>query len=649
MYTRLTKGLNDKGILIKPEELDNYIDDINDDYYASINYYTEEHYKKFKETGSVAGITDVQTDKLVFDFDCKTDLEQARQDALEIINRLETKLNIKKSNIEIYFSGQKGFTISIKLKQMISPEKASNLALNVLGKNLKTLDKSLYNASRILRIPNTRHPESGLFKTQLSYKQLLKLSIERIKEYATEPQNLKDVEEAIEIPESLLVITEEKEKQKVNSQYSLDFSRKPPQWRNCKWSLLQGNFESGERHNALTVLAATCRGLGYDKETTYYMCKAALKKQAIRTKQEEFSKEELFQNIIEQSVFTDNWEGGQYTCQKPGFLQDYCQRLGEHTCKDHNEDEKMFVKFDDMAERFFKFAENFEANIIKTGIKELDKHAILAVSTLNGLLGQPGAGKTTMALNYLKNTSRNGISSGFFSLDMGEPIVAAKIIQQKVGMSFSEAMQFCREQKQEARLLINEIMKEDYANVDFCFKAGLTVSDIKEGIKTFEAENQKKMKLVVVDYLECLAGPYNDPTANVGFIANQLKDLANELQVCVLLLLQTQKHSTPDISDPLLTLKGVKGSSLIEQSCTSILTLWREGYNPKFQDDDKYVSFAIVKNRFGGLWTGDFSWNPVTGDISSLTEEERFEFEEFKKRKKQEKIQALTESEKEWQ
>ncbi len=67
------------------------------------------------------------------------------------------------------------------------------------------------------------------------------------------------------------------------------------------------------------------------------------------------------------------------------------------------------------------------------------------------------------------------------------------------------------------------------------------------------------------------------------------------------------------------------------------MSLWREGYNPKTIEDDKYISFAVVKNRLGQLWSDDFSWNGVKGVISELTEEQRYDLEEFKKRKQEQK------------
>lgn len=638
-FVRLTKGVADKGKLVPVNDIYEYIEDQNKDYYASAYYYNDKHYEDFKQTGTIRGTKDVTTNKIWFDFDSASDPEVAQLETIELIRRLE-KFGIQRKNIEIYFSGNKGFHLVVTLNRYITPDQVASICINKFGTNLSSLDRAVYDPSRIFRVPGTRHQKSGLYKIPLTYNQLHDYSINQIKNLASSLDNIQeDFEWEIAYPKDELFEVEEKKKLTTTMVDPIDFTKKPQQWKNCKWALLQGNFKEGERHNALMVIAATCRGLGYDKETTYYMCKSALKKQASLTGQDEFPKEELYTNIIEQSVFTDNWEGGQYSCQKPGWLQSYCNSLGEHKCKAEKE-EPPILKIEEMGPLFSSYAQNFEQNIIKTGINSLDNHVMLCASTLNGLLGQPGAGKTSMSLQYLLNTSTEGINSTFFSLDMGMPIVYAKMVQKLTGVNFKEVLRIFKEDPKKAAALTQQL-KELYKNVGFNFRSGLTVPDMKQTILEQEQQRGEKVKLVVIDYLECIAGPYSDQTANTGFIANQLKDLANDLNTCILLLLQTQKHSTPDVSDPLLSLKGVKGSSLIEQSCSTILTLWREGYNPKTIDDDRYISFAIVKNRFGSLWSGDFSWHGVTGDIRELTEEEQEELAEFKSRKQQAKMEAL--------
>ena len=253
-----------------------------------------------------------------------------------------------------------------------------------------------------------------------------------------------------------------------------------------------------------------------------------------------------------------------------------------------------------------------------------------------------------MAMEFLRNSSLNGINSVFFSMDMGLPVVYAKLIQKAAGVNFKEALDMVKSNPMKTQTIIKQI-KSEYANVNFNFNSGLCVKDMSSFIKHHQESTGKKVRLVVVDYLECVSSKFSDPGASTGLVANELKDMANDLELCVMLLLQTQKHSTPDVSDALLSLKNVKGNSIIEQACTTITTLWREGYNPDYVNDDKYISFAVVKNRFGSLWKGDFAWIGKTGQITSLTEEGYGELAAFKERKRLDKIRALKEKDGDWE
>jgi KaiC/GvpD/RAD55 family RecA-like ATPase len=629
-YYNFKEGLNSKGKLMTLEQLSKLQKDPNKDYYISIYKYNEEQKKRVEEKGTISGIRDVTTDILVWDFDSSNSPDNARKDVVTLAHRLVDKYNVDPDSIQCYYSGSKGFHVVLYLgDKQVTPDQFKK-ATTSIAEGLTTFDAVVSDPARVIRMEYTKHPKTGLFKIPLHVSEVDEMDIEAIKNLAkTSREDMEFSAAPVALPE-VLFKAPEKKKEPVEVEES---TKAPKGWRDYKWSIAQGNFESGERHQALMVLAATCRALGYDKEQTYYMCKSALKKQARRTGQDEFPKEELWENIIEESVFSDRWEGGQYSPKTNPWLKKYCEKMGFDT---EEKEEAPCVDLDTLTNQFTDYATNFEQNIIKTGITELDQNVMFSTSTLNGLLGQPGSGKTTMALNFLLNTSMNGVPSVFLSLDMGAPIVYAKLVQKATGLSFKKALELYRENPAKAKQ-ISEVIKKEYKNVGFNFKSGLTVGDIKNIIQKQSEATGTRPRLLVIDYLECLAGPYSDATANAALIANQLKDLANEEELSILLLLQTQKHSTPDVSDPLLSMKQIKGSSVLEQACSTVLTIWREGYNPNFIDDDKYVSFAVVKNRFGSLWRGDFSWEPIRGTIRSLTEEERDEFEAFKERKKQQR------------
>lgn len=629
-YIRVCDGLNDKGQLIPVSEFDPEFT-ADTDFYSSIYYYNEEQYNKFQVTNSVKGIKDVVTNKLTFDFDSKDNIQLAKNDVLALYKNFNTH-KINPEMTEIYFSGNKGYHIILNLSKDISPEKAEQLAINVFGKDLKTLDLGVYNASRIFRLPNTKNEKSGLYKTQLTYDQFTKFTLKDIKEYAKKPNGYKPGPTIDLNPELLKEEKKEAKIEVIKKEFNIkniDWTKKPRHWKDYRWALAQGYFTSGNRHNALMILAATCRGLGYDKEQTFYLCKAAIKKQAVLTGQEEHSKEELWNNIIEQSIFGDQWEGGQYSPENNAWLKKYCQ---ENNFKWDKEDYKPIISLDDMSKKFTDYATNFDKNIIKTGLPTLDENVMLLASTLVGILGNPGSSKTSQALKILKYNSQQGIQSTFFSMDMGLPIIYAKLIQNLKGYSLKTVMDIYKNSPKEANELIEQV-KKIYKHVGFNFQSGLNVADMKEVIKKQEESTGTPTKLVVIDYLECIASEFSDPTASGGKIANQLKDLANELNVCILLLLQTQKHSTPSVSDPLLSMKQVKGSSILEQAMSVILTLWREGYDPKTVKDDKYVSFACVKNRFGSLWTDDYHWDGIRGETRELNSLEKDDLRIFREEK----------------
>jgi KaiC/GvpD/RAD55 family RecA-like ATPase len=639
-YVRLCKGVSDKGTLVSSDQVMDLVDDTHD-WYVSTFSYTEEHKNKFETSGSIRGIEDVTTNHLYWDFDDKVDPQKAMDDAKTLVSRLSKNMS---GEPEIYMSGSKGFHVIVKVDHELTPEQ-TGLTCIKLAEGLKTLDLSVYNASRILRVPGTKHQKTGLYKFPLTSKELSSWDFNKVKSKAVSLENTHEYSWGKYNLSKEDIVTPKVKENKTTIK-DVDLSQKPSHWKPYKWAIAQGHFESGERHQALMVLAATCRGLGYDKDTTYYICKSALKKQAARTGQDEFPKEELYKNIIEQSIFSDNWEGGQYSPKNSPWLAKYCERMGIKV--EDNDDEKECVEVLDMEKEFTGYAQNFEQNIVKTGIAGIDKNVLFLASTHNGVLGAPGGGKTAFSLEYLRNTSKAGIHSVFLSLDMGLPMIYSKLVQKATGMSFKEVMEVYRSNPKKAAEL-TEMIKQDYANVSFNFKSGLSVSDIRTIIKNEQERTGQPIKLLVTDYLECLAGPYSDATANTGFICQQLKDLANEMNVCSILLLQTQKHSTGEISDPLMSMRQIKGSSVIEQSCSTVLTLWREGYNPKTVDDDKYISFATVKNRFGSLWTDDFGWNGVKGDISELTEEQRGELAAFKERKRLAKIAAEKEKNGDWE
>ncbi len=621
-YTRLTRSVYSKGILVPTDDVLNHVEDINLDWYASLYTYTEEQYQDFKKTGSVKGVKDVTTRKLWWDFDDKENPDNSRKSALTLVSRLE-KLNIPTKDIEIYFSGNKGFNVLLNVDKELTREQVEAFCLGDVAKDLPGLDFSMYDHTQILRVPGTRHQESKLFKIPIT-KETLEKSVSIIKEQAISLDNIKD--EFSWNVVSLDAKHFEVEK-KVISVISDDVSKTfnpsstPKGWKAYKWALAEGYFEAGERHQALMIVAATCRGLGYDRDTAYYICKAALKKQAARSGKDEFPKEELYNNIID-SVYSPDWSGGQYSYKNNVWLKMYAERM--NLVPKEDEDLKI-LQIGDLTNDFIHHVENLDEDTIKTGIDVLDEGVPLTVGMNLGLLGGPGSGKTAIALKILENTSKNGVLSVMASLDMQRNRLYLKLLMKESGLSRNEVYKLFKDKKHEA--VIAKI-KDKYKNVWFYDRSSPSVDDIRRYIDKVEENTGRKVKLLMVDYFERINSERTEDTAASKDVAGKLQDLLNDKNLCIITLVQPNKFSLSAGPDtPILSYTAIKGSSFLYQAFRSIISIWRPFYTPELKAHDKFLQMAILKNDLGELDMFNFGWEGKTGDIWDLSEEEQDELE----------------------
>lgn len=385
-YVRVTKGLDDSGKLIAINDINNYITDPNSDYYISTYNYTDKDVETFnKNGGTVKGIGNLYTNKLCFDFDNKIDLNLARKDALTLVNRLRDG-GFPDESIDIYFSGGKGFHVEALVENDLNKNQVDYLCIEKYGKGLETLDTQIYNYSRIFRAPNTKHPKSGLFKYQLSIAELNKSKIEVIKENAKTIRTI-NKKQAVDVPDELLYVPA-KRLVRTHEKIQFDIDKRPIHWKDYKWALLNAfGLKPNERHEALMVIAATCRGLGYDETMTRALCFSFDEKYQALTKEPPV--EDLEDNVLP-SVFSKDWEGGTYSYKNNKWLQGYCERIKIAV---NNTDDEDVINIYDVREQYINFVKHIEENTIKTGIKRLDEALPITVGMNLGIVGAASSGK----------------------------------------------------------------------------------------------------------------------------------------------------------------------------------------------------------------------------------------------------------------
>jgi len=190
--------------------------------YTTYFLFTEsirEYLEKQKSTGagkvSVSGYQGkANASYLPIDIDSK-DLFRAQYTARNIIKFLSSELGANSKSVLAYFSGSAGFHLMIdkRIFGKIEPSENLHITFSILREKLvekshtdkDTVDFSIKDKMRLWRVPCTINQKSGLYKIQLTLKELFTLSPDQIKRKAEKPQPLFYTDRAGLIPVGTLI------------------------------------------------------------------------------------------------------------------------------------------------------------------------------------------------------------------------------------------------------------------------------------------------------------------------------------------------------------------------------------------------------------------------------------------------------------
>jgi len=155
----------------------------NKDIYRSVFQYKEKE------------ITSDKAGDLHLDFDA-INLDEAKKDAIRILENFKEFYNISPASCEIVFSGKKGIGIVIPKEIFLTcpipnPHLHYRAIIGFFKSISPTLDFAPAKTRAMWRITNSIHRGSGLYRIQLTFEELVTLSMEEIKELATSPRWVK--------------------------------------------------------------------------------------------------------------------------------------------------------------------------------------------------------------------------------------------------------------------------------------------------------------------------------------------------------------------------------------------------------------------------------------------------------------------------
>ena len=286
------------------------------------------------------------------------------------------------------------------------------------------------------------------------------------------------------------------------------------------------------------------------------------------------AKERRLRSRIDEALTSQSGDG--LAVEIAGICQDYISgKLGRsHT----------------MAQTLNKLMDSLSAppaNRVETGFTRVD--ALLKGIRAGNLVivaARPAAGKSIWAQCVAMNVARTGKSVLLYSLEMSDEELGERIIAGASGVQLDKITDLTLDEQAWKRL--SEACQYLYdlpliINDD----PGVTTSKIRA-----EARTTKNLGLIIIDFMTLMKseGKYDSRNLEVGAISRELKLLAMELNIPIIVLSQLNR-SVSDTDRP--TLAALRDSGELEQNANKVIFLW----NIDVEQGIKGV--AVAKNRQG--------------------------------------------------
>ncbi len=205
------------------------------------------------------------------------DYNKLIRDLKILIHKLVTEFHVEQNDIQIYFSGSKGFHLIISENIFgFEPGRTLNKDLKKVAVYLKAytltkcIDTKIYDYKRLFRINNTINSKTGLYKVRVLYNDLINMSYDELIEYASKPKNIESDDylyndKANESFTNLIEKLNKRDREKINIQVAKEYIRKK-ELLPCVKYILQNGSPNGQRNNSTIALANSLFQVGYNQD-----------------------------------------------------------------------------------------------------------------------------------------------------------------------------------------------------------------------------------------------------------------------------------------------------------------------------------------------------------------------------------------------
>lgn len=562
-------GVNNRNRLTTLNNLNKYIYHV--DTFRSMFLFNQELVEYVKKNKSVAHFDGIcYIDNIIFDID-SDDLEKAQQYAIRLIEKLAF-YDVNPTNLGIYFSGNKGFHIAMPA-DWLNLEPSDNLP-NIVGEVAKELAgdvpiDNIYNKLRLIRLTGTKHSESNLYKTPLSYDELIKHDVEKIKKLAKfyRKDNPPAGGFVLQPLEELYNEIKNKPQQSQTKIDDLGLKNNKPV-KLCYAKMLQG-VSSGLRNNAAIRIASYFAKYGVPADIVFKLTKEWNSKNSPPLPEEELK-------VIVESALRNKYDFG---CNDE-FLQKFCTDECYLYTKVKDKKDEHLINASALIGNYIEYISEREKSNIKLGIDGLDDVLnSISLSDCMYIVARPSIGKTALAVHIAIQLAKQNFKTHFISLEMPRERIFERMACSLVGVN--------------PKLLKVEL---DYPEIQEKIRTILSNIKINNTPKFTTTDldyilTKDPAQVMIIDYLGLVHSKVDGAYERVSRIARELQIIAKKHKVFMIILSQASRRAG-DGTRP-LTLDMIRDSGVVEEAADYVLTMWKPDL---FQN---IIYLDLVKNRHG--------------------------------------------------
>lgn len=269
--------------------------------------------------------------------------------------------------------------------------------------------------------------------------------------------------------------------------------------------------------------------------------------------------------------------------------------------------DQSFVQINIWLKKTFQHLSNIKSHSkgvtgIPTGYEKLDEMTSgFQKGDLIVVAGRPSMGKTGVALDLAAHAASEGMTVGFFSLEMPAEQLSLRLLSSQSGIAHHNIRnatissdEWIELTSVAARLADMKLFIDDTAM--------LSLMDLRAKARKLKAEHN--LQLLVIDYLQLIHSTrqHENRHQEVSEISRSLKALAKELEIPIIALSQLSR-AVDSRMDKRPMLSDLRESGAIEQDADLIMFLYRDVvYNTDTENPDA-AELIIGKQRNGPTGT----------------------------------------------